>query len=154
MTIWLNEKVSRFVWLLLSFYNIVAVQSPSHDRFFMIQWTAAQQASLTPTPSTIDCPSSWSLHLWSHLTISSSVTLSSFCLQSFPESWPFPISRLFVSGGQSIEASASASASGLPMDIQDWFPLRFTGLISLLSKVLSRVFSAPQFKNTNSSLQH
>jgi len=62
------------------------------------------------------------------------------CPQSFPASGSFPVSQLFTSGGQSI--GASASASGLPMDIQGWFPLGLTGLISLQSKGLSRVFSS------------
>ena len=61
------------------------------------------------------------------------------CLQSFPASGCFPMSHLFASGGQSIGASASASV--LPMSIQGWFPFRLTGLISLVSRGLSRVFS-------------
>ena len=73
-----------------------------------------------------------------HPTISSSVVPFS-CLQSFPASESFPMSWLFASGGQSIGASASASV--LPMNIQDWFPLGLTALISLLSKGLSSVFS-------------
>ena len=72
------------------------------------------------------------------LTISSSASLFSFCLQSFPVSGPFPVSRLFTSGGQSIVASASF----LPVNIQGWFPLGLTGFISLQSKGLSRVFSS------------
>ena len=63
----------------------------------------------------------------------------SFCPQSFPASESYPVSQLFTSGGQSIRASASASV--LPMNIQDWFPLLLTGLTSLQSKGLSRVFS-------------
>ena len=62
----------------------------------------------------------------------------SFCLQSFPESGSFPVSWLFASGGQSIGASSSV----LPMNIQDWYSLGLTSLISLLSKGLSRVFSS------------
>ena len=73
-------------------------------------------------------------------TISSSVIPLS-CLQSFPSSGSFPVSQLFASGCQSLGASASVSASVFPMNIQDWFPLGFTGLISLQSKWLSRVFS-------------
>ena len=76
------------------------------------------------------CPLSW----WCHPTISSSVVLFSSHLQSFPASGSFPVSQLFASGGQSIGVSASASI--LPMNIQDWFPLGWTGLISLLSKNL------------------
>ena len=79
------------------------------------------------------CPLSW----WCHSTISSSVALFSSCPQSFPVSGSFPVSQLFASGGQSIGASASAFA--LPMNIQGWFPLGLTGLISLQSKGLSRV---------------
>ena len=73
-----------------------------------------------------------------HPTISSSVTPFSFCPQSFSASGSFPMSQLFASGGQSIGASAPV----LPMNIQGWFPLGLTGLISLLSKGLSRVFSS------------
>ena len=81
------------------------------------------------------CPLSW----WCYLTISSSATFFSFCFQSFPASGSFPMSQLFTSGGQSIGTSASASV--LPMNIQHWFPLGLTGLISLQSKGLWRVFS-------------
>ena len=74
-----------------------------------------------------------------HPTISSSVIPFSASLQSFSASGSFPMSQFFASGGQSVGASASASV--LPMNIQDWFPLGLTGLISLQSKVFSRVFS-------------
>ena len=74
-----------------------------------------------------------------HPTNSSSAVLFSSCLQSLPASGPFPMSQFFASGGQSIWASGSASV--LPVNIQDWFPLGLIGLISLLSKGLSRVFS-------------
>ena len=80
-------------------------------------------------------PWSW----WYHTTISSSVVPFSSCLQSFPASGSFPMSQLFASGGQNIGVSASASV--LPMNIQDWFLLGLTGLISLQSKGFSRVFS-------------
>ena len=80
------------------------------------------------------CPLSW----WCHPTLSSSVTLYSFCLQSLPASGSFPRSQLFASGGHSIGASASAPV--LPRRIQDWLPLRWTGLISLRSKGPSGVF--------------
>ena len=73
----------------------------------------------------------------------------SSCPQSFPASGSFPVSQFFTSGGQSIEVSASASV--LPMNIQDWFPLGVTSWISLQSKGLSRVFSTPQIKSINSS---
>ena len=82
------------------------------------------------------CPSS----RWCHPAISSSVIPFSSCPQSFPASGSFPVSQFFASGGQSIGVSASASV--LPMNIQDWFPLGWTGWISLQSKGLSRVFSS------------
>ena len=86
------------------------------------------------------------LSRWCHLTISSSVAPFSSCLQCFPASGSFPMSWLFASGGQSIEASASV----LPMNIQGWFPLGLSSLISLQFKGLSRVFS--QFKSISSSV--
>ena len=92
----------------------------------------------TPTPRTCSnsCPSSQRCHP----TISSSVIPFSSCLQSFPTSGSFQMSQFFSSSGQSIGVSPSASV--LPMNIQNWFPLGLTGLISLLSKGLSRVFSS------------
>ena len=78
------------------------------------------------------CPSS----RWCHPTISSSVVPFSSHLQSFPASGSFPMSQFFTSGGQSIRVSASASV--LPMTIQDWFPLGLIGWISLQSKGLSK----------------
>ena len=89
----------------------------------------------TPRAYSNSCP----LSRWCHPTISSSVILFSFCLQSFSASGSFPMSQLFASGGQNIGDSASASV--LPINIQDWFPLGWTGWISLQSKGLSRVFS-------------
>ena len=93
---------------------------------------------LCPSLSPRDCSNSCPLSGWCHPTISSSVIPFSSCLQSFPASRSFPKSWLFASGGQNIEASASV----LPMNIQGWFPLGLAGLISLLSKELSRVFSS------------
>ena len=94
---------------------------------------------LSPSPGV--CPSPCPLNQWYHTTISSSVALFSFCLQSFPASGPFPMTQLFVSGGQK-SIGVSASASVLLKSIQGWFPLSLTGLISLLSKELSRVSSS------------
>ena len=76
---------------------------------------------------------------WCHPTISSSAIPVSSCLQSCPASGSFPMSQFFASGDQTVGVSASASV--LPMNIQDWFPLGWTGWISLQSKGLSRVFS-------------
>ena len=99
----------------------------------------------SPTPGVYSnsCP----LSQWSNPTISSSVIPFS-CLQSFPASGYFLMSQLFTSRGRSI--GVSASASGLPMNIQGWFPLGLTGLISLLSKGLSRVFSNTTVQSINS----
>ena len=91
----------------------------------------------SPTPGAYlnSCPSSW----WCHPTISSSVIPFSSCFQSLLVSGSFQMSQFFLSGGQSIGVSASATV--LPMNIQDWFPLGWTDWISLQSKGLSRVFS-------------
>ena len=115
-----------------------SVQLPSSISLFVIPWTAGYQTSLSVT-------SSWcSLKLTSINSVMPSnhpilfIPFSS-CHQSFPASGSFPKSHFFATGGQSIGASASASV--LPMNIRDWFPLGLTGLISLHSKGLSRVFS-------------
>ena len=92
-----------------------------------------------PSPSPRACSNSCPLSQWCHPTISFSIVPFPSCLQSFPASGSFPMSQFFASGGQSIGVSASASV--LPMNIQDWFPLGLTGWISLQSKGLSRVFS-------------
>ena len=91
------------------------------------------------SPSPRACPNSCPSSQWCHPTISSSVVPLSSCLQSFPASESLPMSQFFRSGGQSIGASASASV--LPMNIQDLFPLGLTSLISLQSKIFLRVFS-------------
>ena len=93
-----------------------------------------------PSPSPRVYPSSWPLHQRCHPATSSTVILFSSCLQSFPASGSFPMSRLSTSGDQGIRASALASV--LPMNMQGWFPLGLTGLMSLLSKGLLRVLSS------------
>ena len=104
-------------------------------------WPHESQHSRPPCPSPIpgvypnSCPLSW----WCHPTISSFVVPFSSCPQSSPAPESFPTSQLFTWGSQSIRVSGSASV--LPMNIQDWFPLGWTDLISLQSKGLSRVFS-------------
>ena len=92
-----------------------------------------------PSVSPRVCSNSCPLSQWCYLTISSSA-VPFFRLQSFPASGSFPMSRLLTSGGQSIGASASTSV--LPMNIQGWFPLGLTVLISLQSRGLSRAFSS------------
>ena len=89
----------------------------------------------TPRVHSNSCPSSW----WCHPTSSSSVFPFSSCPQSLPASESFPVSQLFAWGGQTIGVSALASV--LPMNTQDWYPLEWTGWISLQSKGFSRVFS-------------
>jgi len=111
----------------------ISVQSHSHV------WLLFLRRLPCPSSTLRACSSSCPLSQWCHPTISSSVDHFSSRLQSFPASGSFPISQLFSSGGQSIGASASASV--LPMNIQDWFTLGWTGWISLQSKGLSRVFS-------------
>ena len=98
-----------------------------------------------PSPTPGACSNSCPLNRWCHPTVSSSVIPFSSHLQSFPASRSFLMSQFFTSGGQSIGVSASASV--LPMNIQGWFPLGWTGLVSLLSKGLSRVFSNPTVNN-------
>ena len=104
-------------------------------------WPHGLQHSRPPCPSPFpgacldSCPSSQ----WCHPTISSSVIPFSFCLHSFPAPRSFQMSKLFPSGGQNI--GVSASASGLPVNIQDWLPLGLIGSVSLQSKDLSKVFS-------------
>ena len=119
---------------------VFVVQSPIRVWLFMTPWIAPCQASLSLSPRV--CPSSWTLNWWCHPTIS--VTPFSSCPQSFPVSGPFPVSQLFISGSQSIGASASASV--FPMNIQSWFPLGLTDWISLQSSGLSRVFSSTTFQ--------
>ena len=99
-------------------------------RRYELQHGRLPSPSLSPGACSSSCPLSWRCHP----TISSCVIPFSSCLQSFPKLGSFPISQLFASGSQSVGVSASASV--LPMNIQDWFPLGLTGFISLLSKGL------------------
>ena len=100
-----------------------------------LQHTSPPRPSPTPAAYSNSCPLSW----WCHATSSSSAIPFSSYLQSFPASGSFQMSQFFASGGQRIRVSASALV--LPMNIQVWFPLGWTGWISLQSKGLSRVFS-------------
>ena len=136
---------SAFKWVYLSFSSLPftlflfsAICKPSLDNhfvflhFFFMAWSCCP--SLSPRVCSNSCP----LSQWCHPTISSSVAPLSSSSQSFPASEPFPKNWLFASGGQSIRVTASV----LPMNIQGWFPLGLTALISLQSKGLSRVFSS------------
>ena len=100
-----------------------------------LQHTSLPCPSPPPRPCSNSCPSSQ----WCHPSISSPLLLFSSCLPSCPASGSFPMSQFFTSGDRGIGVSASASV--LPMNIQDWFPLGWTGWISLQSKGLSKVFS-------------
>ena len=112
----------------------------SHSVMSDSLWPHGLQHAILPCPSPTPrtCSNSCPLSQWFHPTISSSAVSFSSHLQSFQASGSFPVGHFFASGGQSIGVSASASV--LPMYTQDWFPLGWTGWISLKSKGLSRVF--------------
>ena len=112
-------------------------------------WPQGLQHARLPCPSLNPgaCSNSCPLSQWCHPTISSSVVPFSLCLLSFLALGSFPMSQFFTPGGQGIGVSASASV--LPMNIQDWFPLGWTGLLSLQSKGLSRVFYNTTVQNIN-----
>ena len=116
-----------------------SVRSLSRVWLFATPWTTQLARPLCPSPTPGVHSDSGPLSQWCHPTISSSVVPFSSCPQSFPASVSSQMSQLFASGSQSI--GVSASASFLPMNTQDWFPLGWTGWISLQSKGLSRVFS-------------
>ena len=99
-----------------------------------------QQARPLSSASPKVCPCLYPLHWFCHPAVSPSNALFSFCPQSFPALGTITMSQLFVSNDQNTGVSASGSV--LPMSIQDWFPLRLTGLISLLTKWLSGIFSS------------
>ena len=131
-------------------FVVVVIQSVMSDslRYHGLQHTRLPCPSPSPRGCSKSCPS----RRWCHPTILSSVIPFSFCLQYFPASGSFLMSRLFASGGQNIEASTSASV--LPMNIQDWFPLGLTGWISLQSKGgedSQESSPTPQFESINSS---
>ena len=142
---------SQCVWYCMMLYDclgwigdvVVVVQSPSHansSRPHVLQYARPPCLSLSSGIG----PGSYSLHWWYHLATSSFSTLFSFYSQSFPASGTFPVSLLFTSGDRNTGASASGSV--LPVNIQGWLPQRLTGLISLLSKGLSEVFSSTTFR--------
>ena len=125
------------IFLIVCLLKCIVVKSVMSNslRAHRLQHARLPCPSLSPRVCSNSCP----LSQWCHPTISLSVSPFSSCPQSFPASQSFPMCQFFTSSGQSIEASASASV--LPMNIQDWFPLELTGFISLQSKGLSRVFS-------------
>ena len=143
----IQKKEEQVTLLLLFSHSVVSDSLQPHG----LQHARLACPSLSPGICSNSCP----LSQWYHPTISSSATLFSSCPQSFPASGSFLISWLFASGGQSSEASASASV--LAMNTQGWFPLGLTSLSSLPFKGLSRVFSSTtiqkhQFFGTQPSL--
>ena len=165
LSYWIKHKFYSFIHTFIIFWSIVdtfiflCVQFDAleHKQISVIPWYHLVQFSCSvmsdslwphglqharlpcplPTPGAYSnsCPLSW----WCHLTIFPSVVPFSSYLQSFPASGSFPVSQVFVSGGQRIGVSASSSI--FLMNIQDWFPLKLTSLTSFQSKGLSRVFS-------------
>ena len=131
--VWWEDFSEKDTWKLVQFSSVAQLCLTLCDPHGL-QHTRLPCPSPTPRACSNSCLSSQ----WWHLTISSSVVPFS-CLQSFSALGSFPVSQVFSSGGQSIGVSASASV--LVMNIQDWFPLRWTGWISLQSKGLARVFS-------------
>ena len=120
-------------------YNLTSIQFSCSAVSESLQPNGLQHARLPcPSPTPGACSNSCPSSRWCHPTMSSPVVHFSSLLQSFLASGSFPMSQFFASGGQRIWASALASV--LPMNIQDWFPLGWTGWISLQSKGLSRVF--------------
>ena len=143
-----------FIHWLKVISSVQLVQSLSGLQLFATPWSPTHQASLsiTNSQSVLKLMSIESVMPSNHPILSHPFSSH---LQSFPASGSFPMSQFFTSCGQSIRLSASASV--LPMNIQDWFPLGWTGRISLLSKGLSSVFSnttaqMPQFFSTQLSL--
>ena len=142
---WDMSFAAEWIWDLL---NMIQLFTSSYEAWKMMAFDTLLLFSHSvmsdswnlpcPSPSPGNCSNSYPLSKWCHPTISSSVVPFSSGLWSFPASGSFLMSQFFTSGGQSIGASASASV--LPMNIQDWFPLGWTGWISLQSKGLSRVF--------------
>ena len=139
-----SQKWFHYLFVKQPIPSLLSLPGPSSAQltqsWLTLRLQGLQHARLpcpSPTPGACSnsCPSSW----WRHPTISSSVVPFSSCLWSFPASGSFLMRCLFTSGSQSIGASVSASV--LPMNIQDWFPLGLTGWISSQSKGLSRIFS-------------
>ena len=126
-----SSLFKRKLWVIVvqSLSHVTPIFSP-HE----LQHTSLPCPSLSPGVWSNSCP----LSQWCHWTISSAINPFPSCPQSFPASGSFPMNELFASGGQSIGALASV----LPVNIQGWFPLGLTGLISLLSKGFSRVYSS------------
>ena len=129
--------------MIIKIVVVVAVQSPVVSDSLQPHGLQHTRSSC-PSPFPRVCPSSCSLHQWCHLAISFSDTLFSFCHQSFPASGTYPMSHLCTSDDQNTGVSASASGQSMInwSTLEGWSPSRLTGLSSLLSKGLSKVFSS------------
>ena len=137
---WTYWRCQKALWFKATLYCFNSYSSYT-TRWYSVQfshsvisdslWSHGLQHARLPCPSPTPgaCSNSCTLNWWCHPTISSSVIPFSSCPRSFPASWSFSKSQFFASGGQIIGVSASASV--LPMNIQDWFPLGLTDLISL-----------------------
>ena len=137
-----TTSIFCFEWIILLFSRSVVSDS--------LRPHGLQHARLPcPSPSPRVCSNSCPLSWWCHPTILPSGHPSSSCPQSFPASWSCPVSQFFTLGGQSNGASASASV--LPVNIQDWFPFGWTGLISCSPIVSQESPPIPQFRSINSS---
>ena len=146
-----QQLFSKRCYLSMQGWDFKYHLEPTSSKVFSVQfspsfvsdslWPHGLQHVRLPRPSPIPrvCSNSYPSSWWCHPNISSSVIPFSSCLQSFPASGSFQMSQFFTLSGQSIGVSALASV--LPMNIQKWFPLGWTGWISLQSKGLSRVFS-------------
>ena len=132
-----------FIFQCIFFWSVVPVVVQLLSCVWL-SWPHGRQHARPPCPSLSPgvCPNSCPLHQWCHPTISSSVTLFSFCLQAFPTLGSFPVSWLLTSGGQSIGVSFV-----LPINIQGWFPLGLTELMFLQFTRLLRVFSSTLWKH-------
>ena len=142
-----TSKEQRNLWVARLIMRFSSVQSLSHVWLFPtheLQHTRLPCPLPNPRTCSITCPSS----RWYHPTISSFLVPFSTCPQSFPESGAFPMSHFFTSGGQSFRVSASASV--LPMNIQDCFPLGLTDWIAMQSRDSQESSLTPQFKSINS----
>ena len=128
----------------LTLQSVQSVQSLNHVQLFAPHRVTKHARPPRPSPTPGVYSNSCPLSRWCHPTISFSIPFSS-CLQSFLASGSFPMSQLFASGGQSIGVSVSASV--FPLIIQGWFPLGWTGWLSMQSKGLSRVFSNTTVQN-------
>ena len=134
-------QIAGHDWSNLGHMQLLCRQfSLSHVQLFVTPWTIARQASC-PSPIPGACSNSHPLSQQCHPNISFCIVPFSFCLHSFPALQSFPMCQFFATGGQS--TGASASGLFIPMYIQDWFPLGWTGWTSMQPKGLSRVFSNP-----------